>query len=49
MCAYLGKVKSTFEVQDTDKDGWIRINLENVMVIFYYFYFFVYNKLTQYL
>ena len=35
MCAYLGQVKSTFEVQDTDKDGWIRINLENlVMVIF---------------
>merc|ERR1712137_467660 len=33
MCAYLGQVKSTFEVQDTDRDGWIRINLETLVLM----------------
>jgi len=33
MCAYLGQVKSTFDVQDTDKDGWININLENLVLM----------------
>jgi len=31
MCAYLGQLRSTFEVQDTDRDGWIRVNLEGLI------------------
>jgi len=33
MCAYLGQVKSTFEVKDTDRDGWIRLNLEDLVLL----------------
>ena len=31
MCAYLGQVRTAFVMQDTDRDGWIRVNLENLV------------------
>jgi len=31
MSAYLSQVRSTFSTYDTDRDGWIRINLETLV------------------
>lgn len=31
LCAYLGTVRSVFESQDTDRDGWVQINLEGLV------------------
>jgi peflin len=39
MCAYLGQIKSTFELQDTDRDGWININLENLVLVSVFVFF----------
>ena len=30
LSAYLGTVRSVFDSQDTDRDGWIRINMEGL-------------------
>ena len=33
MCAYLGQIRSAFDLQDTDRDRWIRINLEGLVQV----------------
>jgi len=33
LCAYLGQIKSTFESHDNDRDGFIRINMENLVML----------------